>query len=501
MRQVDGERNRRARRRTRQRRPEPGRRRPETAHLRSNRRGDPGRSAAMSRPTVVVLVAVVAMTVLRVLHLLELQAHSVFFENPMVDALEYLTEARARATGNPEYTVPRHGPLYPLLLGWAYALSAGSAFVLHLCTSLVGQATALLLYFGGRRVCGAWPAAAAAVLFAFYRPGLLYECEYYAAGLANLAVVAVALRLAALPATEPGWRRPVALGDQPGIGSDRPHQPADPDTGGAGTRAPQGLAARPAGRRPGAHPGDGLHRAQRDRDRRRLHRRAGAWRPEPVDGEPSRVRRHRRRAPGTGVRGGASPPVRRRTGLRPGSPGRVPPGAVHRLRHRPSRRVRRLAAAQGLQQLVAGRSTERLRQRRQRRVLLGVAVATPGLRLAVAAGAARPLAPQGRHRTRAGTATRAPRGLARGVGDDDPGVSDGTLPLPARRSAVPVRRPGPVLVGRVPALGRGSHPQRRRPARRRRHDPVGAALQPRSATRGAPSSTSCAATHTCTAAS
>ncbi len=171
---------------------------------------------SVSGPGWLLVVALGLMTALRLLHLGQLAENSVFFTQPMVDALEYLVEAKARATGTFEYAVPMHGPLYPALLGVAYGICQGDPFGLHLATTLVGYVTVLALYFGGRRLIGAWPAAIAALLLALYRPGLLYECEYYAAGLANLAVVVVGLLLAGWSAPE-RWGRVVGSGVALGV--------------------------------------------------------------------------------------------------------------------------------------------------------------------------------------------------------------------------------------------------------------------------------------------
>ncbi|MCA8957999.1 MAG: hypothetical protein KDC87_18130 [Planctomycetes bacterium] len=167
-------------------------------------------TARWVRPELLLAVALATSIGLRLLNLAQL-AHEILFTSPMVDALEYLEEARQRAAGTYSYRVPAHGPLYPILLGLAYRACAGDPFWLHGLSAMVGPGTCAVLYVLGKGTFGRWPAAIAAALFAVYRPGLLYECDYYAAGLANLLVTATVLLLAATRAG-PRWLHTIGLG-------------------------------------------------------------------------------------------------------------------------------------------------------------------------------------------------------------------------------------------------------------------------------------------------
>lgn len=141
-------------------------------------------------PTLLVCLALACGLGLRLLHL-DAMDGAPLFAYPMVDALEYYSDARAHADGSFQYRIPAHPPLYPWLLSWFCSLDpVVDMHRLRLLTSLGGLLAAGLLFFAGRRSLGTWPAAAAACLLALYRPALLYECELYAASLAQLLVVA-----------------------------------------------------------------------------------------------------------------------------------------------------------------------------------------------------------------------------------------------------------------------------------------------------------------------
>jgi tetratricopeptide (TPR) repeat protein len=173
--------------------------------------------AILARPWTLVVTAILIMTALRVIHLQELDAGSVLFKHPTAVAFEHYHEAKTRSEGNFADSVPRHAPLYTTVLGILFRVADnGDPWVLRLLQSFVGQIVVLLLFVGGRRIIGPWPAATAAALFAIYRPGLLYECEFYAVGIADLLVTAVALGLAAcLEKDNPkqnAWTLAIALG-------------------------------------------------------------------------------------------------------------------------------------------------------------------------------------------------------------------------------------------------------------------------------------------------
>lgn len=156
-------------------------------------------------PLLLLLAACALGPLLRVTHLHALARSEPIFTRPVVDAGEYYEEAAARAAGTWEHEVPLHGVLYPLLLGPAYRATGGDPLRLRLLQQLVPLATGALLFVLAKRLLGPTSAALAVLLFALYRPGLLYECEFYAEGLAALAVLGVAATLVGARAREGWW--------------------------------------------------------------------------------------------------------------------------------------------------------------------------------------------------------------------------------------------------------------------------------------------------------
>jgi tetratricopeptide (TPR) repeat protein len=124
------------------------------------------------------LVFFLALSV-RLFYLAEI-SHSPFFSFPLIDAETYFETARTVAGGDwlgDPYAFWQP-PLYPYLLGLAFALLGENHFRLHLLHFLLGAVNCVLLYMLGRRVFAEGVARAAALIACLYGPFLYFEGEY-----------------------------------------------------------------------------------------------------------------------------------------------------------------------------------------------------------------------------------------------------------------------------------------------------------------------------------
>ena len=131
-----------------------------------------------------LLVALVAVGI-RILHLAFFR-HSPFFSAPILDSAFHDRLARSLAAGDWAAGAPYfRPPLFPWLLGLAYAVAGAGPWPGRILNALAGTATALaVLWTGARLGLGRGARVGAALAAALYAPGLFFEEELVAAPLA-----------------------------------------------------------------------------------------------------------------------------------------------------------------------------------------------------------------------------------------------------------------------------------------------------------------------------
>ena len=102
---------------------------------------------------------------------------------PVIDALEYETEAIRILEGRPTPGVYWHAPLYPYFIAGVYALGDWSPRRVALVQAVLGAAACLLLYGLARRWLSPGRAGAAAIICSVYGPLLYFEGQLLRTGL------------------------------------------------------------------------------------------------------------------------------------------------------------------------------------------------------------------------------------------------------------------------------------------------------------------------------
>lgn len=164
--------------------------------------------------------------VLRVLAVVQFEAHHPLADRPVIDERSYEEWGKEIAAGDwMGGEVFFQEPLYPYFVGAVYACAGESRTALRLVQAGLGALAALLVWALARRLFGPAPALLAALALATYRPALLLPCLLLKPNLFVPLIAGLALVLAEAVARErtPGRRgasvRWLCLGALGGLGA------------------------------------------------------------------------------------------------------------------------------------------------------------------------------------------------------------------------------------------------------------------------------------------
>ncbi|MBW1802945.1 MAG: glycosyltransferase family 39 protein, partial [Deltaproteobacteria bacterium] len=169
------------------------------------------RKIAYLKWEIIFLFSILLAFWLRDTHLQQRNENDVLFHYPVVDASEYHKEAESYAGKRHEWRVPIHGPLYPWLLGQIYRLTHSDPLRSRRLQMVMGFASVMLIFFGGRLIIGRRAAMLSGLLLAFYRPAFLFDAELYAEVITVFLTSAAAL-LIILMGRKGTWKMAIPLG-------------------------------------------------------------------------------------------------------------------------------------------------------------------------------------------------------------------------------------------------------------------------------------------------
>lgn len=112
-------------------------------------------------------------------HFLSMKQHNPVFDLPVVDSVEYVSDAHYYTEQNwmGRYAAYPHPPLYPFVIALLFKIFGNSLDVIKLFQILIELANTFLIYLIARRVFNETVGLASAALYALYIPAIFYSTE------------------------------------------------------------------------------------------------------------------------------------------------------------------------------------------------------------------------------------------------------------------------------------------------------------------------------------